>query len=172
MTMHRQATEALWQIDGRGEREGWDGPSRFYFLLKDRETADLYVTEFSGWQLIGEAAGETDTVDALSTLAAVMRGVGGPDGMEASGVALAVEAWMVRGDPAAVADVAAPSRHPDRIEVRITTAVLADGWRGLLVHERDGAAQAFTTDDDAPEGGRPRGRVVAALARVLAAARE
>jgi hypothetical protein len=177
MTLHRQVTEALWQIDARGEADGWDGPSRFYFLLAvpGRDASrDCHVIEFPDWQR------HPDTGTALAVLEAGLRikppprrfavDRSGAADYAVIGVILATEVWVVRGDPAGEMDVEHPSRHPDRVEMRMTLCVLADGWRGLLLHERDGVPDVFTTDDEeVPEGAQ--GRIVDSLERVLAAAR-
>jgi hypothetical protein len=166
----RNTVEAMWVVDAKGEANGWDCPPRLFFVLAfvhDGKPA-LAVAEVPDLQRALDTG--ADLVQALILLSYSVTGVAPPAPYELIGVLLVVEAWQLRvDDPDHLPIHGRIADHPDRIEVRSTHAVLADGFEAVLSHERDGAPVLHRNDDN--DVVTADGSIPSALRRLVTAAR-
>lgn len=154
MTVNLQGhiKEALWHIDAEIEKGGWDQRPLLLFV-QHAQVADnlgaIVLQEIPGARMVIERT--ADMQDALAFLTDALKGAptsirntlaSDLDGLY--GVALVTEAWLVREyvdgpmpDNYTRGDL---SKHPDRVECRITHIVPVNGESAQLIHERDSVA--------------------------------
>lgn len=143
MTSEEPLREILRRVDTELEKGGWDQDPQLLTVFRTPVVAPGLLAEvyelrpFPQWEEVVFRVGHPPT--AVAILAKVL-GKAPRDLIEGSfegAVALVfvTEAWMAwrwsKDEPV-------PSEHPDRIECRVLSVVMADGTADGLLHPRDG----------------------------------
>jgi hypothetical protein len=157
--------ELLWQVDGEREQAGWDDPPELAVVYREPVVAPgglmaevFMLRPFPGFRRVGaklfEVYGDVSMPEVLGTLVRFVRTMPREmvEGEFEGGVGLVLvsEAWAVeRYHEEEITDgraliagytEAPPSEHPDRYEIRMVAACMADGTGAMLMHKRDGVA--------------------------------
>ncbi|MFF8610885.1 hypothetical protein ACF06X_33805 [Streptomyces sp. NPDC015346] len=176
---------ALQAIEAReGERRGWDQPPRLWTLhLADIDTGAVELRVVPPREWAGTARNPADSLSSWA-LSFPEPGPVAPLRFADSGDGFAGVAFMTEGytapddapeDPEEMARRAAGERtfltRPDRVEVRMITAVDINGHSYMLRRLRGRQPEIVATGDHEGAAGDSRGRVPHALSRIAHAGR-
>ncbi len=155
--MHAALDHVAREIDRYATFRGWDQPPRLYALADTAElarkepalAAQLRLTEGDPTPEGNLTPVEQEPLPADRPLDDVLVTISWPP--EVLGCALVIESLVL--PPSAEADMPDPDEvdiakwvagHPDRVDVRITVAVLRDGSRECVVRLRDHSGRMIT----------------------------